>query len=149
MTPRKPPRPDPRPDPRVDPTSLAPARPSPPEPSLTPIGVKTHSFSALAVRMDSVEGDVDELKSRVTRLEERRDSYVTLSEYPRVAKQHADTSAMEAIVKRRDSWRAVGRAIVQAMLVAALLGLFGLAWSWWTGPKPQSPPVRTDDDTRR
>src|SRR5574343_927661 len=113
-----------------------------PEPSLTPMGVKAVSLSALVVRVEQCEERGDDLETRVRNLESRRDSVVTISDYPRIAKQHADTSEMEKLVNRRETRRTFVRAVLQAVLIAALLGAGGLVWSWWTGPKPQNPPVR-------
>jgi hypothetical protein len=152
------------PIPRIDPSvPPAPAHLGP-KVSYTPIGVKRVSLTGLEVSMGALEDRVDDLEAKVattasasalSKLEERvleledlRHSVVTLSEYPKVAKQHADTSAMEQLVKRRDAWRSFGRAVLQALLIAALLGLFTLAWSWWTGPKTPNPPVKDPTDDR-
>ena len=136
-------------DPRAEPVTVPP-RPAPrPEVSLTPIGVKEVSLTAFALELEHHDEAIEDLDARVSALEAKRESLVTISDYPRVAKQHADTTAMEAIVKRRETLRGFWRAVAQALLIAALLGLFGLAWSWWTGPKPLNPPVKDPDEERR
>lgn len=155
MAPKKPPIP------RDEPPSLAPPRPRAPAVSYTPIGVKRVSLTGLEVevellakRVDALEAQAKDttahkaLEQRVRELEEQRHSVVTRSEYPTIAKQHADTTAMEKIVERRKTWRGFWRAVAQALLIAALLALGGLIWSYWVGPKPQNPPIKDPADER-